>query len=226
MVVNALDFEHISRTLLDSVPRLSADEQRLSRAIYNELAKGEPVSRERLAAILHSPTRRVVELLDGDGLCSLRYYNEQRSVIGFGGLAVVPMHHRLVVGDHTLYGWCAWDTLFLPELLGATASVESVCPESGETIHLTVGPDGIDNSNLPDARVSFLPPDSRAFRGTVERTMTNFCHFVFFFASARSGEAWTARHEGTCLLTLAQAFELGKRKNAAQFPHTLSGTPP
>jgi alkylmercury lyase len=221
MVIHTRDFERISKTLLASVPLLSSDEQRVGRALYDALAVGEPVRRERLAESAGVPTRRVVELLEGEGLRWLTYYDEHRSVIGFGGLAVVPMHHRLVVGDRTLYAWCAWDTLFIPELLRAQASVASDCPEAGETIQLTVAADGIKSTSHPDARVSFLPLDARAFRGDVEQTMTNFCHFVFFLVSSEAGESWTSKHEGTCLLTLDQAFELGKRKNAAQFPDVL-----
>ncbi len=130
----------------------------------------------------------------------------------------MPMHHRLVVGDRTLYAWCAWDCLFLPEILGLTARVESPCPETGETIRLTVGPDGAKVMSHGALVVSALLPDADAFSGDTAKTMTSFCHYVFFFASPEAGERWTARHEGTFLLTLEQAFELGHRKNAAQFP--------
>jgi len=34
-------------------------------------------------------------------------------------------------------------------------------------------------------------------------------------ASAEAGARWTARHEGTFVLTQDQAFELAKRANAA-----------
>lgn len=224
MIGHTLDFDSVLHSLLESLPPLSRDEQQLGRALYQALAAGEPVRRERLAEILDVPTRQVVELLDGDGLRCLTYYNEQRSVIGFGGLAVVPMHHRFVVDGRTLYAWCAWDTLFLPELLQVRASVQSACPETGETICLTVGTDGIEANSHADVRVSFPLLDAEIFRGAAEQTMTRFCHLVFFFASAQAGTAWTSKHEGTCSLTLAQAFELGKRKNAAQFSTVVQGT--
>jgi alkylmercury lyase len=56
------------------------------------------------------------------------FTDEQGHVIGFLGLSIRPMPHRLTVTGRTLYAWCAFDTLFLPELLGAAAEVESRCP--------------------------------------------------------------------------------------------------
>jgi alkylmercury lyase len=44
--------------------------------------------------------------------------------------------------------------------------------------------------------------------------MARFCHFVFFFASRRSGERWVAKHPGTFLFSLEEAFTLAKRVNA------------
>ena len=47
------------------------------------------------------------------------------------------------VDDQTLYTWCAWDSLFIPEILGHTARVESACPVTQARISLTVGPQRI-----------------------------------------------------------------------------------
>jgi hypothetical protein len=62
-------------------------------------------------------------------------------VTGFWGLALSEMPHRLQVD--ALYGWCAWDTLFIPLILGKEAHVESPCATTGEIVSLTVGPDGV-----------------------------------------------------------------------------------
>ena len=45
-----------------------------------------------------------------------------------------------------------------------------------------------------------------------------FCHFVHFFTSGEAGESWTAEHPGTFLLSLEDAFELGRLVNARNFP--------
>ncbi len=67
--------------------------------------------------------------------------------------------------------------------------------------------------------LSFLLPDAEDLNQDVRG---NFCAHVHFFASQQAGAAWIEGHDGTFLLTLEQAFDLGKRKNAAQFGHFLS----
>lgn len=56
---------------------------------------------------------------------------EDGSVIGFWGLALPEMGHRFLVDGRLLYAWCSWDALFIPELIGRAAQVESKDPVSG-----------------------------------------------------------------------------------------------
>jgi alkylmercury lyase len=142
-------------------------------------------------------------------------------VIGFWGLTITELSptHRLEVNGRNLFAWCAWDTLFLPGILEATARVESACPTTGEMISLVVSPRGVVETSHRDAVVSFLTPD-RDFDADV---IQSFCHFVHFFASREAGETWTAEHPGTFLLPLDDAFELGRRVNALNFPAGLGG---
>lgn len=58
-------------------------------------------------------------------------------------------------------------------------------------------------------------PEVTAERDECYNVVTSFCHYIFFLASAEAGARWTARHEGTFVLTLSQAIELAKRANAA-----------
>ena len=51
----------------------------------------------------------------------------------------------------------------------------------------------------------------------------SFCHFVHFFSSRDAGETWTAEHDGTFLLSLEEAFELGRMVNARNFPSVVEG---
>lgn len=59
-------------------------------------------------------------------------------------MALSGMPHRMRLPGREVRAWCAWDTLFLPELIGETVTVESPCPTTGETVRLAVGPEGID----------------------------------------------------------------------------------
>jgi alkylmercury lyase len=209
------DLARVEDALLAALPRFTLEEQRLSLALYRLLARGAPVSHAELAGTLDLPAARVTELLRGEGLRAMAYHSDDGPVVGFGGLAVAPMHHTFEVDGRAPYTWCAWDSLFIPEMLDRTARVGSLCPETGETIRLTVTPEGTTESSHADAVVSLLVPE--ALEGDARQTMASFCHYVFCFASRAAGEAWTARHQGTFLVSLDQAFALGKRKNAVQF---------
>ena len=108
-------------------------------------------------------------------------------------------------------------SLFIPQLLGADARVESSDPETGEMVRLDVAPDGI-TSVLPATTVmSFLAPDASAFQKSTTSVMKSFCHFVFFFASRTSGELWIAKLPGAFLYSLDEAAALARRFNAKNF---------
>jgi alkylmercury lyase len=137
-------------------------------------------------------------------------------VVGFWGLTITELvpTHAIEIEGRRLFAWCAWDTLFLPGILGAEVRVESTCPVTKETIGLVVQPDGIRQTSHPHAVVSFLLP-STDFDADVIQT---FCHFVHFFASHEAGDSWAAEHPATFLLSLEDAFELGRLVNAQNFP--------
>jgi alkylmercury lyase len=191
-------------------------DERIALEVYRRLAEGSPASASDVAERAGAAAERVEELLTSwPGV----HLDEKRDVIGFWGLTITKLSptHRLEVHGRNLFAWCAWDTLFLPEILDATARVESACPTTGETISLLVSPGGVVETSHPGAVVSFLTPDNHFDADVIQ----SFCHFVHFFASREAGEAWTAKNPGTFLLSLDDAFELGRRVNALNFPSAL-----
>lgn len=147
-----------------------------------------------------------------------RWHGVERSADGavtaFWGLTLSKTKHRFRTGGRDLHTWCAWDTLFLPPLLGAEAEVESACPATGERIMLRVGPRGVSSARPDKPMLSFvLPRESDVQRNIIE----TFCCHVHFLASRQAGEVWLAARPGTLLLSLGDAWEIGLRKNSAQF---------
>ncbi len=193
-------------------------DEHVALAVYRRLAEGSPAPAADVADRAGARAERVEQLLNSwPGV----FFDDQRRVIGFWGLTVTRLSptHRLEVDGHTLFAWCAWDTLFLPGILDATARVESACPTTGETISLLVSADGVLETSHPEAVVSFLTPEQQFDADVIQ----SFCHFVHLFASPAAGEAWTAEHPGTFLLSLEDAFELARRVNALNFAATLGG---
>ena len=208
--------------LAEFLPQLSEMEQHAALVLYRELAKGAPLSAEQFADALEIPTDGAREILNIDPFRSLVYLDEQGRISGFGGLATAPMHHKLKVDGRELWTWCAWDSLFIPEILGTTALVESQDPSTGEVVRLTVTERGVESVQPEGTVVSFLLPNADDFKTSASNVMANFCHFVFFFASRKSGEEWAADHAGTFLYSLDEASELARRLNAKVFGHALA----
>ena len=207
-------------TLLDRIVGLRPGTGRYARQfalqLYRLLARGEPVRVEELAEMLNRRSlqmRRTIESWP-----SLIQQDEQKRVMGFGGLSLERTKHRFTVEGRSLYTWCAWDSLFIPEIIGKTAHVQSECPVTGLPISVTVRPNSISQCDPPEAVVSFLLPDAMDLKQDVRGS---FCQYVHFFASRDAGDEWTRRNEGTFLLTVSEAFELGQRKNASQFGDIL-----
>lgn len=210
------------KELDEALPVFSPDEQRAAVALYRELAKGSPVTLERLAKALDLPRAAARELLGRDTFRAFVYPDSEGRVVGFGGLAVERMHHRFEVGGRTLWTWCAWDGLFIPEILGKTARLESRDPETGEIVRLAVAPEGVTSVEPKTTVVSFILPDACDFREPAATVMACFCHFVFFFTNRESGERWVGRNDGTFLYSLEEAAELARRANARNFGQELA----
>lgn len=110
------------------------------------LAKGQPVDAAQFAEALGVSPSEGRALLARDSIKAFTYPDERGPVVGFGGLAAAPMHHRFEVDGRTLWTWCAWDSLFIPEILGKQARVTSTDPENGELIRLLVSPHRVESA--------------------------------------------------------------------------------
>lgn len=211
------DIDAVCDHLLSVWPALDATDEALSLALYHDLALGAPAAPASLAVRLRIPVADVVRRLSGwPGV----YYDADGRVVGYWGLSLARTPHRLTVDGRELYTWCAWDTLFLPALLGAGAQVASICRGSGEPVRMTVAPNSVVSADPTGVQVSFLLPDARTLRADL---ITSFCRYVHFFRSPEVAEPWLNEHPQSFLLTLAEAFEIGRRRNRARYGTRLAG---
>lgn len=211
------DLEKLSEYFIDAFPVMTRLEQQTALALYRLLALGKPVSISALSKVVNQTEADIDIILHSwPGL-----FFDDNKVIGFWGLTTHEMIHQFEVNKITVYTWCAWDTLFIPELLDTTAHVTSHCAVSGDEISLTISPKGIEHAQpySNQIMVSFLVPDEDDLK---ENITTSFCHYVFFFRSREDGELWMAEHPNTFLLTLNEAFAIGKKMNAARYSLVLN----
>jgi alkylmercury lyase len=200
------EVSQLAEVIAGAMPRLPADDQHLALTLYRRLAEGEPVTPSALAAEVGRDAPEVEATVeDWPGV----YRAGDRRIVAFGGLAIPKMPHRFRIGGRQLHTWCAWDALFIPELIGRTAEVESQSPVSGDPVWLTVAPDRVVHVEPRSTVVSMLAPTQSFDDGVVR----SFCHFVHFFPSATDADPWLAEHERTFPLSVDEAFELGRMTN-------------
>ncbi|MGH7074680.1 MAG: organomercurial lyase, partial [Stellaceae bacterium] len=150
------------------------------------LARGAAIAPTELARALDTSSETVEAFLNDPAVKSVVQWNAEGHIQAFWGLSVTPTPHRLTIKERTLWAWCAQDTLFIPELLGETAEIESRDPETRQSIHLTVSPARIETVEPVATVVIAVRAEGRDL-STVERLMASFCHHIFFFASRQSG---------------------------------------
>jgi alkylmercury lyase len=214
MTTKPTDTVQIAEQLVCCAADLDATDQCVQLALFRLLAKGEPVEPGRLA--------REVGLESSDVVARLGHWHgvhtdDEARVVAFQGLSIVEAPHRLRVDGRVLYAWCAWDTLFVPELIDRPAGIESTCPVTGNVITLRVGPEGPAAVSPSEAVLSFLLPSSEFG----EDTFASFCNFIHYFSSREVAEQWTREHPGTFVVSIEQGFDIGRRTNAAQLGEAL-----
>jgi alkylmercury lyase len=195
-LLKAMTAQEVAQRLQPLFPTLDERDRQLSLAVYRGLARGAPVS---------LPAGSLNRMRDWPGV----YYNAEGRVTGFWGLSLASTRHRLRVHGRDLFTWCAWDTLFLPAVLGTRIEVASTCRATGEPVRLAVRPDAVEWSEPRELAVSFAVPDSEAVRADV---ISSFCHHVHFFASKKAQLPPSA-----FLLPLEEAFHVGQLLNRRRY---------
>lgn len=210
--MGSVDLKELADALTGASPELDEDGRAVALGTYQLLAEGSPVPASRIAGAPALPAVTVERIL---GSWPGVFRDPDGNVIGFWGLAIGPLdpEHNIEIDGRTLWAWCAWDTLFLPDILGKEAHISSTDPQTGDRVRLTVGPDGVSKRSHQEAVLSFLVPD-RPF--SEKDVVSEFCHFIHFFSSRGSAERWTTEHPGTIVLSLEGGFELGRMRNRAR----------
>lgn len=202
----ATSLDRVAEAITAAMPMLDGEDQRIATAVYRLMSKGEPVEPAAIAKAVGSVSAdRVIERLRAwPGV----FRDDRGRVVGFWGHAInklIPEYHLLIDGTAT-YAWCALDTLFIPGIIGKTVRVDASDPISGEPVSLTVDRDGAREIQPAGAVVSMVIPDGPFGYDVIE----SFCHRVLFFASEETGATWITEHKDTNLLSVEQAFQVGR----------------
>ena len=78
-------------------------------------------------------------------------------------------------------------------------------------VRLRAAPDGVKDLQPQSAVMSFLLPTAQTFQAAALKAMASFCHYIFSFPARDSAMAWTTSHPDTTVISVSDAFEVGRR---------------
>ena len=149
-----LNLDELAASIVKCFPGLNLFEQRLSLDLYRLLGEGQPVQRTELAKRLETSVETVNRILDSwRGV----FCDAEGRIVGYWGLSLpagYSSHHTLKMNGRTLSAWCAWNTLFLPQLVGHTADIESASPNGAGIVRLTITTQQVERVEPVGARMS------------------------------------------------------------------------
>jgi alkylmercury lyase len=208
--MSASVFESLKKALVEPE---TAFEWKVFHRLWQMLVESAtPVSLDTLAQALHTSRERVQAVLE-------RYpdaeYDQFGNLLGWG-LTLHPTVHQVGLEGHSLYAWCAPDTLYDPLVLNIPAQIVSRCPLTGAKIEMLLTPDRLE-SLAPEAAVVSIVGDGGMFTRLKEAgcIRQGGCNNQFFFASGEVAAPWVSEHPDFIVLPVEEAFE-GLREIALQ----------
>jgi alkylmercury lyase len=204
-----ISVESLSEAIEGAMPVLDEADRKIAATIHRLMSLGKPVEPAAVGEAVGIDVRDVdAKLASWPGV----YRDNGDRIVGFWGHAIAKLdpEYRLSADGQTTFAWCALDTLFIPGITGQTVRVEASDPLSGEPVSLVVDRDGVHELMPANASVSMVIPDGPFGYDVIE----SFCHRVQFFASEETGARWTTEHPDTTLLSVADAYEVGRALTA------------
>jgi alkylmercury lyase len=189
-------------------PQLMPVSLLLQPAIIRSLVSAQPISVAQAAADTGLSIETVGAYFAQFQACGAEV-DEAGKVTGWI-LSLNPTPHRLRINDHTLYAWCALDTLFLPALIGQPAKIKSICAATDTKIGLIITPTGVTASYPSSTVLSIVVPG----RSSVCKTCQDgeiagaVCYAMHFFSSCEAAAQWLGSDSDVAILALEEAWQL------------------
>ncbi len=172
-----------SATVLDELrgEETPADVAAIRSAAFTLLLDtGEPVSVADLTAATAIAPDRVAEIYESAQARGRVEFDDDGDLIGIAGLSLTPSRHQLTTGDITRWTWCALDAVGILGALGATGTVRSSDPHTGDAIEIEF----VDGVPGTDTHIFILGGYAD---GNVRE---DWCPRVNFFATLDAARAW------------------------------------
>lgn len=190
----------------------------LTLALYRQLGCGQPVTLAYLSACLNISFNEVRAMVDGIPRSTIEH-GSSGAITAAGGLSLHPTNHTFQVGDLTLFTWCVFDSLFLPQILNRSATLITRCPVTCRKIEIFLDPDTVTHSNPTNPVMSIVTPGKKTKRASLRAA---FCNHVNFFADEATFLKWRVDKPEIGQVSLLDAHKLALARNQYWYGHLLN----
>lgn len=188
--------------------------QCMSVAVYRMLSEGTTPNFNEIGRALNMDREQVTGLFSNIPKSAYEFGDDEK-LVGFIGLSVTPAPHTFIVGERTLYTWCAFDALFLPEIIGKTAFLKTTCPSTEKPIELLIDANGVQKADPRSCVLSIVSPDIKACCDDLRGA---FCNQVNLFINESAFHSWPEKRADSFCVDLTKASQFARQRNEARFP--------
>jgi alkylmercury lyase len=189
------------------LPNLKKEERQISKFLYQKLALGRSVPIETIANELQKPIQDIQ-----DHLKQMAYveYSAASEISAYRGVTLNQTKHNVFHNNSKIYTWCAFDTLFLADLLAKPVSISSNCPTCFKAIACKVTDHDLTNFKSTDIVMSFIIPNKVDI---CEDLQNAFCCKVHFFCNEQCGSEWINLSSEIGFFDLADSLVIAQERN-------------
>ncbi len=189
------------------LPELKKEERQISKFLYQKLALGKSIPIETIANELQIPIQDIQVHLKQMAYVE---YSATGEISAYRGVTLNQTKHYVFHNNVKIYTWCAFDTLFLADLLVEPVSIFSNCPACGKAISCKVTDRNLISSKDSDIVMSFIIPDKVDFCDDLQNA---FCCKVYFFCNQQCGSEWINLSPEIAFFNLAESLVIAQERN-------------
>lgn len=189
------------------LPNLKKEERQISKLLYQKLALGRSVSIKTIANELNKPIQDIQ-----DHLKQMSYieFNAASKISAYRGVTLNQTQHYVFHNNSKIYTWCAFDTLFLADLLAKPVSISSNCPTCFKAIDFKVTDHDLTSFKDTDIVMSFIIPSKVDICEDLQNT---FCSKVYFFCNEQCGSEWVDLSPAIRFFNFADSLIIAQERN-------------
>jgi alkylmercury lyase len=199
--------QSIVQQLQKLLPKLKKEERQIAKFLYQKLALGRSVAIETIANELQNPMQQIQDYLEQMAYVE---YNAVGEISAYRGVTLNQTNHYVFHNKSKICTWCAFDTLFLADLLVKPVCISSNCPTCCKAIAFTVTDQDLTSLNDTGIVMSFTFPNKIDY---CEDLQNAFCSRVHFFCNEQCGSDWEDLSAEIDFFDLVEALEISRERN-------------